>query len=114
MPFLPPFPRLFLIPAALGLILVKGCSGGLGPKAGVQETYAKGGVTVRKIAVGDGTTHVGVIEADLRKPGVRIEIAADEIGRRQGRVSGVAHSVSDWLDLRKGAVAGVNGGFFGV
>jgi exopolysaccharide biosynthesis protein len=80
----------------------------------VQETYSKGGVTVRKIAVAEGTSHVRVIEADLRKPGVRVEIAADEIGRREGRVSGVARSVADWLEARKGAVAGVNGGFFGV
>lgn len=114
MPFLAPLPRLLLIPAALGLVLAKGCSGASGPKAGVQETYSKGGVTVRKIAVGDGTTHVRVIEADLRKPGVRVEIAADQIARRQGRVSGVARSVADWLEQRKGAVAGVNGGFFGT
>jgi exopolysaccharide biosynthesis protein len=52
------------------------------------------------------------LRIDLAEPGVRVEIAAEDIAFREGRITGRAHSIPDWI-ARKGATAGINGGFFG-
>lgn len=111
MPLFPPLAcPVRAIPAlVLAALALKGCPSAPSP-ASVQESAGRGGVTVRKIAVGDGS-HVRVIDADLAA-GARVEIAAEDIARRDGRVTAVARSVPEWLE-RTGAFAGVNGGFFG-
>lgn len=69
------------------------------------------GVVVR--TANRGLATVRVIDVDLAKPGVRVGIAAEEIAVREKRITGRARTVPDWL-RRTGAVAGVNGGFFGA
>jgi hypothetical protein len=112
-PFFPPILNPGKTAAAIALLVValKGCPSGSAPPASVEESTASAGVSVRKIAVENGS-HVRVIDADLTAPGVRVEIAADDIARREGRVTGAARSVPEWVE-QTGAFAGVNGGFFG-
>ncbi len=67
---------------------------------------------VRTHIVPHGQARVAVIDVDLRARGVRVEVAASDIRVRAGVVSGRARTVEEWLRAT-GAVAGVNGGFFG-
>jgi hypothetical protein len=69
------------------------------------------GVSVRQVKAGVAT--VRVIDVDLGAPGVRVDVAADDIAIRNGRITGRARPVSEWLE-ETGAVAGINGGFFGA
>lgn len=77
-----------------------------------EESHSAGGsgVTIRHVE--EGIRRVRLIDADLKAPGVRVAVAADEIALRRGRISGRARNVADWLKAT-GAVAGVNGGYFG-
>jgi exopolysaccharide biosynthesis protein len=102
--------RLFFPGIALAAVLLRGCPGEV--SAPVRQAKAAPGVVIREVTLHEGTTRVRVIDADLSAPGVKVEIAADDIARRSGRVTGAAYSVADWVE-RTGAVAGVNGGFFG-
>ena len=68
------------------------------------------GLVVRSLR--QGLSPVRVIDVDLSARGIRVEIAADKIAVRQGRITGEARTLPEWLRLT-GAVAGVNGGFFG-
>ena len=70
-----------------------------------------GGVAVRRLTF--GYSAVRVIDVDLSAPGVRIEVVAEEVAVRSGKITGRARSLPDWL-RKTGAVAGVNGGFFGA
>jgi hypothetical protein len=101
--------RLSLPGFAAAALLLRGCPGDSPP---VTQSRPAGGVLVREIQLHENTTRVRVIDVDLKAPGVRVEVAAEDIARREGRITGAAHSVSDWVE-RTGAVAGVNGGFFG-
>jgi exopolysaccharide biosynthesis protein len=68
------------------------------------------GVTLFRVKYGASTMRA--LRIDLAEPGARVEVAADEIGFRKGRITGRARSVPEWI-ARTGAIAGVNGGFFG-
>lgn len=68
------------------------------------------GVTTRQLNQGLAT--VRVIDVDLSRPGVRVQVAADEIGFRDRLITGRARTVEEWVARQK-AVAGINGGFFG-
>ncbi len=57
-------------------------------------------------------SEVHVLDVDLRQPGVRLRVVADEPKPLGGPVFGTAHSVRDWCG-RYGALGGINGGFFG-
>lgn len=69
------------------------------------------GIVVRRER--HGLLAVRVIEVDLAAPGVRVEVAAGEIALRSGQVTGRARTLPAWLRAT-GAVAGINGGFFGT
>lgn len=58
------------------------------------------------------TGEVTVIRVDLSPGKARLEVAAADIARREGAVSGRALPLAGWL-ARTGACAAVNGGFFG-
>ena len=68
------------------------------------------GVSIRQVKAGAAT--VRVIDVDLGAPGVRVDVAADDIALREGKVTGRVRTVPEWLE-KTGAVAGINGGFFG-
>lgn len=99
-----------IVLVALSLALTRmGCGkqeASVSPQARVAP-----GVTIRQVKAGVAT--VRVIDVDLGVPGVRVDVAADDIAVRDGRITGRARPVSEWLE-ETGAVAGVNGGFFGV
>lgn len=69
--------------------------------------------TWRSWPVGGVATFVAVLDVDLSVPSTRVEVAAGPLTERRGAVMGSAHTVDDWCQA-SGAVAGVNGGFFGV
>jgi hypothetical protein len=79
------------------------------PGAKVRGTTLAPGIVLRRFQ--RGISGVRVIDVDLSAP-VRVEVAAEEIAVRGGRITGAAHTVPDWLKAT-GAVAGINGGFFG-
>lgn len=71
------------------------------------------------VAAGVVTRHYGsnvngvrVIDVDLAQPGTKVRVAAEEIAVRRGRITGRSRRLEDWLQST-GAVAGINGGFFG-
>ena len=101
-------PLRLVLPVAFGLLALRGCPGEPGKQ--VEEKRVHPAVVVRRVPVGDDASYVRVIDADLS--GARIEIAAEDIARRQNRITGRARSVADWVE-HTGAMAGVNGGFFG-
>jgi exopolysaccharide biosynthesis protein len=68
------------------------------------------GLSIRSVQAGAAT--VRVIDVDLGAPGIRVEVAADDIARREGLVTGRVHTMPEWLE-KTGAAAGINGGFFG-
>lgn len=68
------------------------------------------GVVVRKMEV-DGSS-VRVVDVALAQPGIRVGIAAEDVARRGGLITGVSRTVPEWLTAT-GAVAGINGGYFG-
>ncbi len=76
----------------------------------VRPTAVAPGVTTRQLQQGLAT--VRVIDVDLAHPGVRVEVAADDIAFRNRLITGKSLSVEEWVQSR-GAVAGINGGFFG-
>lgn len=86
-----------------------GC-GSRPPSAVATPEFNVPGVALRRIEAGPAT--VQVIDADLNAPGVRVKVAAEAIGVREGSITGRARTVPEWLAVT-GAVAGVNGGFFG-
>ncbi len=55
---------------------------------------------------------VALIDVDLRAPGIRVEVAADDVRPGRGTATGACYTVPEWLE-RTGAAAGINGGFFG-
>ncbi len=74
---------------------------------------AAGRPAVRFRELHHGWSRVAVLDVDLACPGVRVEVAAAGAApRRSGCSFGVARTVTDWC-RHTGAVAGVNGGFFG-
>jgi len=97
---------LAVLAASLAVLALRGLP------AGPAAAGAGRGLVVRREAVRDGASHVRVLDVDLRARGVRVEVAAAEIARRRGRVTGAPFSLPQWLE-RTGAAAGVNGGFFG-
>ena len=68
------------------------------------------GVTLFRLKHGAATMRA--LRIDLGQPGIRVEVTAEDIAFRSGLITGRARSLPDWI-ARKGAVAGVNGGFFG-
>jgi hypothetical protein len=68
------------------------------------------GVSIRRVQAGPAT--VRLIDADLNAPHIRVEVAADDIAIREGVVTGRVRTVPAWLE-KTGAIAGINGGFFG-
>ena len=102
--------RLLISVATLALFAVKGCGPagpGLAPPSSARPAP---GVVVRELSGGLGS--VRVIDVDLTEPGIRLEVAAEDIALRGGAITGRARPLPDWLQAT-GAVAGVNGGFFG-
>jgi hypothetical protein len=97
----------FLASAAVGLPLFLLRDG---QTNALKGTRVAAGLTVFRME--QGGLGVRVIEADL-EAGVRVEVAADEIAVRQGRITGRARTLPQWLRAT-GAAAGVNGGFFGA
>jgi len=104
----PGFARSFTPLFALG--------GFLAPALLLQQTGDRAAVPVaRGVVVRQerfGLSGVRVIDVDLSAPGVRVEVAGEGIARQQGRITGKARTLAGWLGAT-GAVAGVNGGFFG-
>lgn len=102
--------RVVLSLGTLLALTTRGCPNG-GPKTPVaRDAQPAPGVKIRQMK--QGASYVRVIDVDLGQPGVRLQVAADEIALRQGLVTGRARTLPDWLE-RTGAVAGINGGFFG-
>ncbi len=56
---------------------------------------------------------VYVLEVDLTVPGARVKVVSDAPTVRAGRVYGKSYTVAEWC-RKNGAVAGINGGFFGL
>jgi hypothetical protein len=70
------------------------------------------GVVVRRLTY--GLTGVHLIDIDLRTPGVSVRVHARNPSRKEwGWAVGDALDVAEWCQLT-GAIAGVNGGFFGA
>lgn len=70
------------------------------------------GVLHRALATGGGQG-IDLIDVDLAHASVRAAVVADGIRRVDGAVTGLAHTPREWLD-RTGALAAVNGGYFGA
>jgi len=104
-----PFPALFAVPL-FAVLTTPGCPASRGAAPRTGETRPTAGVTIRLER--HGAASVRLIDVELAHPRVRVEVAADEIALRQGRVTGRARTVPEWLEAT-GAVAGINGGFFG-
>lgn len=99
--------------AVVTLSVVASAQGCRVPKVTVRrapDVPAAPGVTVRHAQV--GLSAVRVIDVDLGSGNTRVEVVAQEIRLRDGLVTGRARTLPDWLSAT-GAVAGVNGGFFG-
>lgn len=112
----PALPRSLARAAALAGLAVSAAVGGC---RGVAETESRvlvpatketGGVVYRQFP--DGGSIVSLLDVDLRTPGIRVEIAAEPVGKRAGNLIGKARVVAEWLSTRS-ALAGINGGFFG-
>jgi phosphodiester glycosidase len=102
-------PSLRLAVLALSLAFtVCGCRAPENPAASGEVVTR--GIMVRSLR--QGLAPVRVIDVDLSAPGVRVEIAAEEVAVRQGQITGRARTLADWLRVT-GAAAGINGGFFG-
>lgn len=69
------------------------------------------GVVHRAIPTGGGQG-IDLIDVDLTRASVKIGVAAQGIQRVQGAVTGLAYTPHEWLD-KTGALAAVNGGYFG-
>jgi hypothetical protein len=104
----PGFIRLLLLLTAGAAAVVPGFVL-VGQGGGARSPVAPG-VTVRQHS--HRLSGIRVIDADLSAPGIRVEVAADEIAVRQGRITGRARTLPEWLQ-HTGASAGINGGFFG-
>ncbi len=98
------------------LTLVLAAAGGsfslalFGQAEGPAVRVARGVVTRH---FGSRVNGIRVIDADLAQPGTRIGIGADDIAVRLGRITGRSRRLEEWLK-NTGAVAGVNGGYFGA
>jgi hypothetical protein len=111
-----------LLKMAAGFVLAgaSGCKSGAHRHSGATPGHpisleAAPGVTVRAFGEGDalsGDSPVVLLDLDLAHPTLRVRVAADQVQLRKGRVFGRAWSLEEWC-RRAGAVAGVNGGFFG-
>jgi hypothetical protein len=100
---------LFPLVTGAGLLLAAETRGGSPWSAAAHPIVP--GVVRRRLDFRE--TYVTVIDADLGQRGVRVEIAGEEISRRAGVIAGRARAVPEWV-ARRGAAAGVNGGFFGA
>lgn len=69
------------------------------------------GVVHRAIPTGGGQG-IDLIDVDLTRASIKIGVAAQGIKRVQGAVTGLAYTPHEWLD-KTGALAVVNGGYFG-
>jgi hypothetical protein len=98
-----------LVLAALLLAALRVGCGAEKPEVSTSEVDVPG-VLIRRVQAGPAT--VRLIDADLNAPNVRVEVVADEIAVRGGAITGRARTVSEWL-VERGAIAGINGGFFG-
>lgn len=94
----------------LFVVVLLPCLGGCTVAAQTQARGPAPGVHTR--VVSHGEARVAVIDVDLQVRGVRVEVAASDVRVRAGVVSGRARTLEEWLRAT-GAVAGVNGGFFG-
>jgi hypothetical protein len=75
------------------------------------ETAGRPAVQFRQLH--DRWSRVSLLDVDLTRPGVRVEVAAADATRRySGCADGTARTVADWCRAT-GAVGGINGGFFG-
>ncbi len=93
-----------------------GCGARTAPEAVKPALSASGdalapGVIHRAIAMGDGTG-VDLIDVDMSRAHVRIQIVTEGIGRAGGMIGGQAYTPREWLD-KAHALAAVNGGYFG-
>jgi exopolysaccharide biosynthesis protein len=103
----------------LAIVVILGC--GRQPdafKAGSAGTPSElniaRGVTLRSFSNGSNpVSDVHLLEIDLASPGARLSVVADGVGLKAGRVYGDSFTVAD-LCRKRGAVAGINGGFFGL
>jgi hypothetical protein len=102
--------RVLLSAATVAALVHTGCQERAGTAPRVQQTRLAPGVTARTFK--QGLWGVRVIDVDLGQPGVRIDVAAEEIAVRDGHITGQAKTLPEWLKST-GAVAGINGGFFG-
>jgi hypothetical protein len=55
---------------------------------------------------------VWLLDIDLKTPGLRLEVAAEDEAVQEGRVFADSHTVREWC-RKKNALGGINGGFFG-
>jgi hypothetical protein len=106
--------------AAVFLLILAGCSRApqkpktAGPAA-VNEREVAPGVMYRHFpaeGANYGAPDAFVLDVDLRAPGVSVRVASDNPAPNRGPVYADSYTVSDWC-ARCGAVAGINGGFFG-
>lgn len=95
--------------AALLLAMTRLGCGAEKPTVSTPEVTVPG-ISIRRVQAGPAT--VRLIDADLNAPHIRVEVAADDIAIRDGVVTGRVRTVPEWLE-KTGAIAGVNGGFFG-
>jgi len=99
-----------LLLAGLSLVALRLGCGSEKPKVVATPGVSIPGVSIRRIEAGPAT--VRLIDADLNAPNVRVEVAAEDIAIRGGVITGRARTVPEWLE-KTGAIAGINGGFFG-
>ena len=96
-------PSLRAAALAAALCLLGGCGGEPPSEVTVAE-----GVVLRT----DKATATQTLTVDRNTATVRPVVVAENLERRRNNVVGDAHTVRDWVQ-KYGAVAGVNGGFFG-
>lgn len=103
---------------AVPLLLVSGVLGCRHPSP--PATAAPGpatdelavGVVHRALPTGDGQG-IDLIDVDLGRASVTIGVATEGVKMVRGSVTGAAYTPHEWLD-RTGALAAVNGGYFGA
>lgn len=104
--------RLLVLVPLLGLL------GGCSPKPRPLESEhaVTTGIVYREFIRGSKlsmTSDVYVLDLDLKTPGIRLSVVTDGPSVKGSKVFTDSHTVAQWCG-RKGALCGINGGFFGM
>ncbi len=112
-----PLRSLLALCATIALLTIVGCNRPQSDPATERSTeiqVAKG-VIVRSIPIDGlaGESAAALIDIDLSTANIRTQVVAQNVKVEKGRVFADARTVKDWCQA-KNALAGINGGFFGV